>query len=350
MSLSFVLTECAGDGTVIDQCERRCICQHGRLVKCTRIRKDWATLTAAERKRYIDAVLAISSDPTYKSHYEALIVKYKKSYKTAAQDSNPSTSQFFVFNRYFLLEYENLLREVDCRITIPYWDWTALPPTPYIAAVWANQNGFGDTSRPSDHCVIKGPFRFGVFYQTAGGGCVQREYHSQTYPTRPIIERDLLTRPGSEFEQFHRFFQIFIHTNVRCFVGGTMCSTSAANDPIYLVHLSMVDYIYDRWQRLSADRLHARYADDNTPLALSGGLTVTQFHNNDDLPGGVAVNYAEPILTAQIPGSPPVGHALAASDNPGRSGLHMGCLPEDKIDALFSSADKDYFKKQCART
>ena len=339
--LCLVCAECTGTGTVLDRCDHRCTCRNGRLVKCARLRKDWASLTTAERSRYINAVRAISSQPGLRARYVALITKYKDSYKTVAQDSTPSTSQFFVYNRFYLLEYENLLRVVDCRITIPYWEWTALPVTPYISPVWANQNGFGNTSRSTDNCVTSGPFRVGVFSQipSAGGGCIQREYNKGSFPTRAIVERDLLTRPGSEFEQFQLSFKVFIHTNVRCLVGGTMCSRNAPNDPSYLTHLSMVDYIYDRWQRLSADRLEARYANDNTTLALGRGLTVTQFHNNDNLPNGVVVNYAdETIVKMHTP------HHVAHAQH------SRGVGKNSKVNALVRPEDRAYFMEQCACT
>ena len=50
---------------------------------------------------------------------------------------------------------------------------------------------------------------------------------------------------------------------------------NAANDPAYLVHLSKVDYVFDRWQRFSKQHLAVRYAGDQTLLALAGSLTVT---------------------------------------------------------------------------
>lgn len=263
-----------------------------------------------------------------------------------------------MFNRFLLLEYENLLREIDCRITIPYWDWTALPTTPYVSPVWSNRNGFGDSSRPSDRCVATGPFRVGVFSQTpsGGGGCVKREYNEQTYPTRAIIERDLLTQPGSEFFEFQRFFQIFIHTNVRCFVGGTMCTQDALNDPAYLVHLSMVDYIFDRWQRLSSDRLTARYANDLTLLALAGKLTVNDFHDNDNLPNNVRVNYATPIVTRVVEPDT-VGKVHLATTAGGQASENvdnnrpttMGCLSDDQVKELVDEKDQDFFKEQCKR-
>lgn len=346
---------------MVDECGRMCICENGKLINCTRVRKDYAALTPDEQQRYINAVLAVATQPAYSADYAALIAKYKESYKTPAQNPNPSVSQFFVFSRYLLLEYENLLRRVDCRITIPYWDWTALPLTPYVAAVWDNQKGFGDSSRSDDRCVKTGPFRVGVFNVTsgAGGGCIRREYNMKDFPTRSIIERDLLTQPASEFDAFQRFFQVFIHTNVRCFVGGTMCSVNAANDPAYLVHLSMVDYVFDRWQRFSKQHLAARYAGDQTLLALAGSLTVTQFHNNDNLPNNVAVKYATPILTRVVVPDDPhrkvhinrlgaQGGTVEFNDKKPSNQNRMDCLSEDHRQ-IIPEDFRDYYGDTCQR-
>ena len=337
-----------------------CICDHNKLVNCTRVRKDYAGLTPDEQKRYIDAVLAVATQSAYSADYAALVAKYKESYKTPAQNADPSVGQFFVFTRYMLLEYENLLRRVDCRITIPYWDWTALPLTPYIAAVWDNQKGFGDSSRSADRCVKTGPFRVGEFNVTsaAGGGCVRREYNMKDFPTRAILERDLLTQPASAFDAFQKFFQVFIHITVRCFVGGTMCSDNALNDPAYLVHLSMVDYVFDRWQSFSKQHLAARYASDQTPLALAGSLTVTQFHNNKNLPNNVAVKYGTPILTRVVVPDDPhrkihinalgAQGAVADSNNKAPSDVHMDCLPEDQRNFISENV-RDYYEDTCLR-
>ena len=88
----------------------------------------------------------VSSNPAYKSRYVALVEKYKSSFGTLAQNSIPANSQFFVWNRFFLIEYENLLREVECRITMPYYDWTVLYTNPYIHPVYDDKTGFGKSA------------------------------------------------------------------------------------------------------------------------------------------------------------------------------------------------------------
>ena len=294
-----VHTACTGSGEVRDECGRVCTCKDGVLVDCCRLRLDFSTLPAEDRTRYINAVLTISSDPKYKARYDALIALYNSSFGTDAQSLDYKTSHFFVWSRYFMIEYENLLQEVDCRITIPYYDWSVFSMSPYSSPVWNDETGFGKSSRPSDYCVDSGPFQVDQFFLTpsAGGGCLKREYKVMTFPSRSLIERDILTLHPSEFNKFQRGLQIFVHTNIRCFIGGTLCTTHAANDPIFLLHLAMLDYIFDRWQSFSSDHLEARYAGDNTALVLAGGeITVTQLHDNSNLPGGLAVCYAEPYV------------------------------------------------------
>ena len=299
-------SECSEEGdSVLDECGQECTCVNGRYTNCCRVRPDYAAMTTTEKLRYINTVLLVTTDAHYKPRYEALVATYTSSYETLAHNTDPNTSQFFVWTRYFLLEYENLLREVDCRITIPYWDWTVLPLNPYMSPVFDPTTGFGDSSRESDICVANGQFSYENFVVTpsAGGGCLTRDYRLQMYPTRAIIEQDVLTLPAEEFDEFHQFLQLFIFSNIRCFIGGHMCSPDAANDPLYLLHLAQTDFIFDRWQHVDAARLKVRYAEDTTPLALIPGARVLDYADNQGLPDGTRVCYGHQEFKNHIPAS-----------------------------------------------
>ena len=300
---SFVVTECVGSGKVEDDCGQECMCQNGQVTNCCRLRRDFGSLSNPEKLRYINAVTTASEDPVYSVKYVELLEKYRSSFDTAAQSTLPETSQFFVWNRFFLLEFEDLLREIDCRITIPYYDWTTLHTNPYIHPVWDDENGFGKSSRQSDNCVSSGPFNYEKFslIESAGGECLKREYNNRRFPSRALIERDVLTRPASEFYQFQRSLQLYIHTNVRCFIGGTMCTKDAANDPVFILHLSMIDSIFTRWQGFDEERFNIRYSDDSSSLVLADQFIVSQFHDNSNLPNGVAVCYDEPSVKTHVP-------------------------------------------------
>ena len=346
--LYHTVAECSNDdNTAHDACRRKCRYENGKLVDCCRVRTDYASLTVDERRRYIGTVIRAASDPNFRPRYEALVTKYKSSFDTIAQDTRSDVSVFFPWQRYFLLEYENLLREIDCRITIPYWDWTALPMNPYMSAVWNPENGFGDSSRANDSCVSNGPFNFAVFAITpgAGGGCLQRQYRIQLFPTRAIIEQDLLTIQPSEFNEFHQFLQVFIHTNVRCFVGGQMCSNNAANDPAYLLHLSQLDYLFTRWQEIHEA---AQFANDNRSLPLTASpVTVSQFSNNQNLPNDVKMCYDPAEFKSHVPRSMLfLSDALEAITQ--NHNLYMECVDDGDMQGMIMGRDAENFMhKMC---
>lgn len=290
---------CGREGIeVFDSCQRRCVCRGGNAVECCRLRKDWISMNLAERRQYLDAVVQVSTDPVYKTQYDSLISLYRQLGRSLVHNSDPSISQFFPWHRYFLIEYENLLRQINCSITIPYWDWTALPKNPYVSDVFDITNGFGDSSRLNDSCVNVGLFSVNkwVLPAAVGGGCLKREYQLRSFPTRDAIDRDLLPTPASAFTTFHRSLHLVTHNLVRCTIGGTMCTAGdSAADPLYILHLSRIDSIFSQWQDLKMGRQLIRYANDNTLLTGTDGLTVAELSNNQVLPYGISVCYDSPF-------------------------------------------------------
>ena len=299
----------------------------------------------ADRERYIQTVITAATDTQYKAKYEALVNRYSASVSTLAQSTDPTVSQFFPWNRFFLLQYEDLLQEVDCRVTIPYWDWTAVPMTPYMTPVWNPDSGFGDLARAKDGCVENGPFRFDRF-EIVGGGCLQREYRMQMFPSRAIVEQDLLTLPAEDFTQFHQFLQLFIHINVRCFVGGQMCSDEPANDPAYILHLAQIDSIFSRWQAIDSQRASI-YLNDNRELELSGGNLVSDYRDISNLPGDNSVCYEPAEFKTHVPQSMQfMLHTLEEMTN--NSELRMTCVADKEMGNVhMSQAAIDFMHREC---
>ena len=70
--------------------------------------------------------------------------------------------RFYLCSRYLLM-FENLLRTVDCRLTVPYWNWArhysyAWSVTPNYH-MWDKEGGFGGNGDPEKgYCVTDGPF------------------------------------------------------------------------------------------------------------------------------------------------------------------------------------------------
>ena len=123
-----------------------------------------------------------------------------------------------------------------------------------------------------------------------------RDYTNQRFPDRSMINRDLLPVPATEFTFFHRMLHLFIGINIRCFIGGTMCSSSTANDPVYLLHMAQLDSILTRWQAIGGGRESVRYITDNSALLGALGFTVNQYADNSALPYGTCVSYDPPAI------------------------------------------------------
>ena len=93
--------------------------KNGKLTSCHRVRKESTKMTIEHRKRYINAYKLASVHPLFKKNYE----------KTVALHLNESDEArlpevFLPWHRWYLTEFENLLRRIDCRVTIPFWDWS----------------------------------------------------------------------------------------------------------------------------------------------------------------------------------------------------------------------------------
>ena len=349
----------------MDRFGRKCTCANGQFESCSRFRRDWNTLTDEEKQTYISAVLTVATDPQYQPLYNQLLQIYNDSSPTSVQSTRAETSQFFPWHRYFLLEYEDLLRLVNSSITIPYWDWTLLPTDPYSSPVFDPVTGFGNSSNSTTMCVTSGPFREEVFQVTpsAGGDCLRRKYEDSTYPDRNRLENNLFNVSAENFGDFHLYLQIPVHLIVRCFVGGDLCSfEDAANDPLYVLHLSRIDLILDEWQSIDSARASVRYENDNTELAinLGSGLTVSDFSSNRDLPFGVSVVYA-PVQPLPF-SAPPMGGGAnrtrtltLQNDDPGARAQQSDvekkhCISESLINQMLPlTQDQDFLRRVCSR-
>ena len=129
----------------------------------------------------------------------------------------------------------------------------------------------------------------------------------RAFPAQSFLERDLLTLRADNFNRFLQTLQVFVHTNIRCEVGGHMCSTNPANDPAYFPHLAHLDFLYTRWQSFSRQNLKFRYSQDDRDLPLApAGFKVSQFHDSADLPGSIRVCYNPYELKNHPPPPPPV--------------------------------------------
>lgn len=151
---------CKSGKIVYDQCKRRCKCVHGKLVDCCRIRKPFTEMSEEERKRYIQVIKTASTHAHFIERYEALLTTHKTLFRTGIHQQ----TFFLPWHRWFILQYENLLREIDCSVTVPYWESAEEANDALSSDVWNTaEHGLGGNGTGSSGCVRDGPFRAEVF-------------------------------------------------------------------------------------------------------------------------------------------------------------------------------------------
>lgn len=274
-----------------DTCNRKCTCRYGQF-DCCRQRKSYTSLSADERKRYHDTVKYVSTTPPYKAQYENIADMHKLNFLSGIHGG----SLFFPQHRLHLLHYENLLQQIDCRVTIPYWDWHAQAGSPYIGIPWSDSDfwlgGSGNSS--AGGCVTTGPFRNSVWLLPSGS-CLRRNLNTiaslASYPDLQLLFNTFPNATASHYNGIRAGVESGpgMHNTVHCTIGGTMCSIDAATAPEFILHHARCDYDWALWQQLSPAHVTTYSGNATAPMI---GTTYTpndMFDLNNQL--GVKVCY-----------------------------------------------------------
>ena len=290
--ISDLSKKCIHGRIVFDACGRRCRCHHGKFINCCRQRKEFTDMSYTERVRYINTVKTASTNPAYRTTYDNLLTLHKNIF-----DSEIHKQRFFLtWHRWFILQYENLLQQIDCRVTVPYWDWSLVAANPFSSSIWNTGNhGFGGNGVPGTRCVNTGPFRSTLFSLPAstGGGCLRRDFRG-TIPDAVAVQDLILTNDASNFGNFEDELRFLFHDNVHCRIHGTMCSRNSATAPEFFLHHGFVDKIWWDWQRRSnAHKFHTFFTSQ------LGSMPSTPYRSRDFLdlnnqPGCVCAEYVDP--------------------------------------------------------
>ncbi|MEU4873396.1 tyrosinase family protein [Streptomyces sp. NPDC021608] len=234
------------------------------------IRKDVSTLTAAERRRFVNALLALKKRGEYDAFVRMHIDHYVSDGEGGLRSAHMAPS-FLPWHRRFLLDLETALRRVDPSVTVPYWDWTRDRAT--TAAPWTKDLLGGD-GRRSDHQVTTGPFAYAT-----GNWTIKENVTDGTFLTRDLGRAaDPIDLPGrSDVETAladpaydvspwdstaARGFRNRLegwgsgsgsaawrnHNRVHRWVGGVMLGGASVNDPVFWLHHAFVDLLWTRWQ------------------------------------------------------------------------------------------------------
>jgi len=292
---------CNGTKDYYDECERHCMCYDGELLFCHRVRKEFTHMNFEERRRLVKTLRAGATNPIYNDEYRRICKIHSR---MPTKLLHPMPQIFLPWHRWYLLEFENFLRQIDCRVTIPYWDWSK------DAKHWARATEMGDIWNPGPHglggdgdmpngCVRNGPFKESVFAipDRNGERCLQRNFNlSCSLPSKARVQKAI---NHENFTAFEIFIRNTIHPIFHDCVGGHMLKHHTASfTPEFWIHHSFIDKLWTDWQRKRDNRTFEYFTDVAFEMPLSG-LFPWELLDNHNLPAGIRIAYEHPENSVQ---------------------------------------------------
>ena len=251
--------------------------------ECLRVRKEVRSMTEAERTLYVE---------TFKAAYADLngpLRDHVDNHRAFFSRGIHNNGAFLPWHRGCTLAVENILQDINCQVTIPYWNWS-LNPQISTDAMWdVDADDFSPTGEAATRCVTEGPFGSDNGFVLTNGRCLERRIgggssgNAQTLQTQLF---DRYTRPD-EYDNFRNRLEHGpgLHDSIHCLVGGTMCSARSSNDPVFFMHHANIDKIWLEWQDISPAH-QAAYSGSTAlnDLMPTSAWTPAQMLDNEDLP------------------------------------------------------------------
>jgi hypothetical protein len=177
------------------------------------VRKNYRTLTPAERERFVQAVQHVKST--------GFLDQFAAIHERHFFHGIHRSSHFLPWHREMLLRFERALQEHDPEVTIPYWDSTVdrSPSDP----LW-NDDFLGqfDAAWDLDRALGSGPLSTAADVQVNQG-------------------RD-------NYNDFWRELERPIHNRPHVWVGGVMAGAASPGDPVFYLHHGWIDMLWAQWQ------------------------------------------------------------------------------------------------------
>uniref|UniRef100_A0AC35FYI9 ShKT domain-containing protein n=1 Tax=Panagrolaimus sp. PS1159 TaxID=55785 RepID=A0AC35FYI9_9BILA len=216
------------------------------------LRKDYRMLSDDERARFHAAIRQLKNS----GEYDRLAVVHSQFAESGGAHSGPA---FLPWHREFIKRFEIALRLVDPLVALPYWDSTldSVLPNSKDSILWSDElMGRSDAQGQ----VATG---FLVNWRTLAGrpnirraigaqGSLFTEAEIAFVMRQTSIENVLAyTAPqqGCNMKTEWNVLE-YTHGNIHIYVGGDMLDQStSANDPIFFLHHSFVDFIWELWRQ-----------------------------------------------------------------------------------------------------
>eukprot|EP00794_Sanderia_malayensis_P004638 gene4638-5245_t len=275
-------------------------------------------MSIKERIRFINTYKKLATSPKYKAKYAKFLTIHKDLFYKGIHTSD----YFLPWHRWYILAFENMLRLVDCRVTIPYWDWAFWSNSAWQENIhiWNGKayglGGDGDPKR--GYCVQDGPFKEGTFNTpefddpndvvesanavknsrvVANLYGTQRRCLRRSFSGKPLgipAIKSVLANKVASFSTFETAIRMNLHNSMHSNIGGHMSSIYASLAPEFFLHHTFLDKLWHTWQMHSlackrvrfSHQLHKmkKFKCSNSPKDLM---------DSNNLPGHINVAYTD---------------------------------------------------------
>ena len=181
------------------------------------VRKDYRTLTADERDRFVRALRHVKST--------GLIDRFAEMHARHFNMGIHRSSHFLPWHREMIRRFENQLQDFRPAITLPYWNSSNDRGTD--AALW--NNGF------------MGQFNAAWNLGRALGP-------KPTCANLPTQQQVQTNRGRGTYDVFWPELENPIHNGPHCWVGGEMNQADSPHDPVFYLHHCWIDKLWAMWQ------------------------------------------------------------------------------------------------------
>uniref|UniRef100_A0A0L8IDI7 EGF-like domain-containing protein n=2 Tax=Octopus bimaculoides TaxID=37653 RepID=A0A0L8IDI7_OCTBM len=233
---------------------KNCICMPGGKLKCKCsdliLRKEIRDFTWEEMTKLQQAISQLRL-----SGIDNIWNKYRDLYMVHRMHSHGGAF-YLPWHRQFLQLVELQLKEIDCHVTLPYFDFTTDAANFSEAIIW-QPNFFGGDGW--GWCVPDHPFGD----SNAWKPCLKRNFsHIVEVPTMLDVAAAISKKDFMEMSQFLETFAAYIHS----FVGGDMSTTTMAYDPLFYIIQTYIDRLYATWQKIGHNKFKFPAAYGNIPM------------------------------------------------------------------------------------
>ncbi|CAO4369486.1 unnamed protein product [Caenorhabditis nigoni] len=234
----------------------QCVLSNGVVLQMS-WRKEYRMMSEAERARWHNALNTLKRN----GEYDRLSRQHLEVGVGSGAHSGPG---FLPWHREYLKRFEIALRMVDPLVFIPYWDsvMDSYLPDPRDSILFSDLF-VGGTDYYGN--VVTGPFaywrtiegRSTILRNLGAEGQLFNENQVNTIVAQNTIENTLAytaPQPGCPYPNNYGAIE-YSHSNIHLWIGGDMKPPStSANEPIFFMHHSFVDYLWELWRQLQQPR------------------------------------------------------------------------------------------------